>query len=81
MTYKKYINGVGVRFSGQPTNNNRKKISKFGRQYPEPPTPPAPSFRGRVTARQVPTTYQRASILAKSQSFSDEAHSGLIRID
>ncbi len=42
---------------------------------------PGKTFGGRVTAKNVPTQYARAGILAGAQQFSDPAHADLIRVD
>ena len=53
------------------TNQNNAFTGKFGRK----------SFNGKVVASNIPTRHARAGILANAQSFSDPAHSGLIRIN
>jgi len=45
------------------------------------PVAGGPTFRGRVTAKNIPTQYTRAGILSGSQAFEAPEHADLIRVD
>ncbi len=70
-------NGGTVVTARAAMNNN----NNIGKPHTYAPTFGGPTFRGKVTAKNIPTEYTRAGILSGAQSFSDPSHAGLIRVD
>ncbi len=52
-----------------------------GKPYSYAPTFGGPTFKGKVTATNIPTQYTRAGILGGAQAFEAPEHADLIRVD
>lgn len=74
---------VGLRARGAVALNGANGVSgyagKMGAGYA--PVSGGPVFKGKVTAKNIPSQYARAGILGGAQQFGDPAHADLIRVD
>jgi len=75
-----------VKETSAPAPASRVRVSAgsaggVGKQFTMTPQAGGPTFKGRVTAQNIPTRYMRAPILAGAQAFESPEHADLIRVD
>ena len=74
---------VGLRARGAVALNGANGVGgyagKMGAGYA--PAYGGPVFKGKVTAKNIPSQYTRASILSGAQAFGEPSHADLIRVD